>query len=100
MKGIYYLIIGSILISTVGCRSTRKIQVAISKKDTAQLVVLADDPKADSIRFIRETFQKIEENRIDFKTFSAKIRVNYQVSDGRNYDFNAFVHVRKDSGTA
>jgi hypothetical protein len=61
------------------------------------VVVLAEDPKADSIRFIQETFKKIEENRIDFNTFSAKIRVNYQVSDGGNNDFNAWVNVRKDS---
>jgi hypothetical protein len=97
MKGVYYLLICSILLLTVSCRSTRKIQVAITKKDTAQVVVLADDHKADSIRVIHETFRKIEENRIDFRTFSAKIKVNYQVKDGGNNDFTAFVNVRKDS---
>src|ERR1700733_4543329 len=97
MKGICFLFLGSMLLLAVSCRSTRKIQVAISKKDTAQVVLLADDHKADSIKFIQETLQKIKDNRIDFKTFSAKIKVNYQVSDGGNNDFTAFVNVRKDS---
>jgi hypothetical protein len=97
MVGVRYLFIYLVLFSIIGCRSTKKIQVAISKKDTAQVVVLSEDPRADSIRFINQTFQKIKENRIEFNSFSAKIKVNYQVSDGRNYDFNAFVHIRKDS---
>ena len=97
MRFIYSIFILLIFFEIAGCRSTRKIEVAISKKDTAQVVVLSDDHKADSIRFIHETFQKIEENRIDFRSFSAKLKVNYQVSDGRNNEFNAYVNVRKDS---
>jgi hypothetical protein len=97
MRGILYLLMGALLWIMLGCRSTKKIQVAFSKKDTAKVVILSNNPKEDSIQFIQDTFKKIKANRIEFNTFSAKIKVNYQVSDGRNYDFNAFVRVRKDS---
>jgi hypothetical protein len=98
MRGTICLLAVLALLATVACRSTKKIQTAISKKDTVKVVVLeTEDARADSLRFIREMFSKIHQNRIEFRTFSAKIKVNFQISDGRNYDFNAYVHVRKDS---
>jgi uncharacterized protein DUF4292 len=78
------------------CRSTKKIQSAISKKDSTETVVL-NDGRADSIRFIKETYDKLLKNRIDYKTFSAKINVDYQGANGKKYDVNAFVRMMKDS---
>jgi len=85
----------SIIIIT-SCRSTKKIQSAISKKDSTETVVL-NDARADSIRFIKETYDKLLMNRIDYKTFSAKINVDYQGANGKKYDVNAFVRMIKDS---
>ena len=55
------------------CRSTKKIQTAITPKDTA--VVVADLPVInageDSVKFIRENFNRVNSNRIGFTTFSA-----------------------------
>jgi hypothetical protein len=84
-------------IGFIGCRSTKKIQTAISHKDTAQAVVLSNDARTDSLRFIHEVFQKFQENQIHFKTFSAKIKVNFQISDGRNNEFTAYLSMKKDS---
>src|SRR5215213_958551 len=78
------------------CRSTKKIQTAISKKDTTQ-IVRVDNNKFDSSRYIREVYTGILRNHIDFNTFSAKVKVDYRGGDGKNYDFNAFLRVRKDS---
>jgi len=81
------------------CRSTKKIQHAItnSKADTTTVVVVKDDPKADSLKFIANIFSRVKRNNIDFKTFSAKIKVNYEGSDGKAYEFTAFMRILKDS---
>jgi Domain of unknown function (DUF4292) len=84
----------------LGCRSAKKIQKVIStpRKDTVQLVAkITDDPHADSVKFIDETFNRLQKNRISFKTFSAKMKVNYEGSDGNGYDFTAYMRIQKDS---
>jgi hypothetical protein len=78
------------------CRSTKKIQTAISKKDTTQ-IVRVDNAKFDSSGFIRQVYSNILRNHIDYNTFSAKVKVDYRGGDGKNYDFNAFLRMRKDS---
>ena len=101
MKKIFYLIGCLILIVLASCRSTKKIQKIITTPphtDTTQIVAtVSNDPKADSIKFIHDAFQKIQNNRIEFKTFSAKIKVHYQASDGKDNDFTAYVRILKDS---
>ena len=86
-----------ILIFT-SCRSTKKIQSAITKKDSVAVVaVIVNDPHADSMQFIREAYEKLMQNKINFETFSAKINTDYQGSDGKKYDVNVFVRMKKDS---
>jgi Domain of unknown function (DUF4292) len=83
-----------------GCRTTKKLQTAITKIDTVKaLPKIEENPNAreDSIRFIQETFEKIERNQIDFRTFSAKIKVDFEDKDGKKSDLTAFVRLRKDS---
>ena len=83
--------------AAASCRSTKKIQSAISKKDTAQIVRI-DNPRFDSSGFIKQVYHGVQQNRIiDFNTFSAKVKVDYRGGDGRSYDFNAFIRMRKDS---
>lgn len=84
----------------VACRSTKKIQTAISgvKKDTVAVVAIPDqDLHADSINFIRDTYNAIEKQKIDFTTFSAKVNVDYEGGDDKNYNVNAFIRMYKDS---
>jgi hypothetical protein len=82
------------------CRSAKKIQTAMSKKDTvAQLVnstATEADLKADSIKFIRDAYSRVLNHHIDYKTFSAKVKVNYEGADGKDYEFNAFLRMEKD----
>lgn len=98
MKNIFWLAISALLyISFFSCRSTKKLQTAINKKDT-QIVVqslpLTDD---DSSKIIDTIFDHLKKNHIDFNTFSAKIKVDYQDNKGKQPDVNAFVRMQKDS---
>ena len=79
------------------CRSTRKIQTAISTKKDTISIQPTSDPHADSMRFIHEAYSKLLANTIEFETFSAKINTDYQGSDGKKYDVNVFVRMKKDS---
>jgi hypothetical protein len=89
--------LGTAALLVSSCRSARKIQSAISvKKDTVETVATVD-LRGDSIRFMNETYHKLQQNKIEFETFSAKINTDYQGSDGKKYDVNVFVRMKKDS---
>jgi hypothetical protein len=92
----YIITVLVIFYIVVSCRSTRKINTAIAKKDTAQ-VVLVSNAKRDSIRFIQQVLGELQKKHIDFKTFSAKIKVEYTDKDGKGPDLTVFVRVIKDS---
>jgi hypothetical protein len=79
-----------------GCRSTKKISSTMTiKEDTA--IVVHNPAESDSVKFIKEAFDKMEKNHIDFNTFSAKVKMDYRDSKDRSYDFNAFIRIKKDS---
>ena len=83
----------------VSCRSTKKIQTAITKKDTTITTVKVPVQPAsnDSVSFIQNLLNKIDSNRINFQTFTAKVNIDYRGSDGKNYNVNANVRMYKDS---
>ena len=78
------------------CRSTKKISTAISKKDTTA-VVIKETSNEDSLNIIRNAVTNIHKKHTDFKTFSAKIKVDYQDSKGKQPGVTAFVRMVKDS---
>ncbi|HSQ43490.1 MAG TPA: DUF4292 domain-containing protein [Ginsengibacter sp.] len=78
------------------CRSTKKLQTAVSRKDT-QLVIAPTPVKTDSLKNAVGILKSLEKNRINFSTFSAKIKVQYEDYKGKQPDFNAFVRLYKDS---
>ena len=88
--GISLLYIGS------GCRSTKKLNTAVSKKDT----LILNNPSIvndDSIKGVVNILNSLEKNRIHFTTFSSKIKVQYEDSKGKQPDFNAFIRLYTDS---
>lgn len=87
------LIVG---ITMHGCRSSKKLQSVMTAKDTT-ITLLVNPAESDSARLVHTAFEKIHTNHIDFNTFSSKIKVDYKDSKQRNYDFNAFVRIQKDS---
>lgn len=88
--------IAFVLMASVGCRSTKTIQTAISKKDS---VSSGSDSSSrnDSITYIQQIYQGLTKNRIDYHSFSAKIKVDFEGADGKKNDFNAIIRLQKDS---
>ena len=98
MKSIRVLIFSvAVICFLISCRSTRQIQTAIAKKDSLQVVVAPGSSAADSAAFIRETVSRMQASTLDYTTFSAKINVDYQGTDGKKYDVNANLRMYKDS---
>lgn len=80
------------------CRSTKKIQTAITPKDTVAVVPIpVDNHKEDTVNFIKDNYSRILSNRLSFITFSAKIDVDYEDAEGKKYNVNAHVRMYKDS---
>ena len=87
-----------------GCRSTKKIQKVIATPSTRKDSVVSvapvtqpEDRHADSLRIIQQTVSGLTRNHINFQTFSARMHVHYEGGDGKDYEFNAFIHMKKDS---
>jgi hypothetical protein len=100
MKFFFYLSICTLLVGSFGCHTTKKIQKVISSsiKDTPVVVAaITDDPKADSLKFISDVLAKVGHKKISFKTFSGKMKVSYEGSDGKGSDLTAFLRIRADS---
>jgi uncharacterized UPF0146 family protein len=83
------------------CRSTRNIQTAIIKKDTVPAVVAiplpVKDLREDTVAFIKQHYASLLNNRISFTTFSAKIDVDYEDTEGKKFNVNAHLRMYKDS---
>lgn len=89
------LILFSAILLLASCRSTRKIQTAISKKDTVTLAL--ERNREDSLRFIRTTLAQLDSNRIQFTTFNSKVNIDYKGGDGKKYDVNGNIRMYRDS---
>jgi hypothetical protein len=98
-KFLSILVIIATLLVFGSCRSTKKIQQAIVKKDTVAVVAPVEKVPTheDTMRMVNEVLTNVQNKHIDFKTFSAKIRVDYSNSKGRQPDFVANVRMLKDS---
>ena len=71
-------IIATILL-VAACGTVKKvegIQDALSKKDTAQIVVVHQMPVVDSAAIVRDIMGKVAQQKINFKTFNPKIKVD------------------------
>ncbi len=97
MNYLIKILIGAILLFGVAaCRSTKKLQSAINRKDTA--IILSNNiSNVDSLNSALSILKSLEKNRISFKTFSAKVKVEYEDRNGKQPDFNAFIRLQKDS---
>src|ERR1700733_4950216 len=90
-----------------GCRSTKIISkaMAVRMDTTRQQMAAADstagkppeDLRADSLRVIRQALSGLAANRIDFTTFSGRVKVSYVGGDGNGAEVTAYINIRKDS---
>ncbi|MEP6746568.1 MAG: DUF4292 domain-containing protein [Bacteroidota bacterium] len=99
MKNVIRICLLVAVVIIASCRSAKKIQTAITKTktDTTQMTIV-DNAHADSILVIHDLLNKLNSNRItNFKTFSAKIKVNYRDKEGEQPELTVFIHMKKDS---
>lgn len=97
MRVAVYIVTSLVLLTS--CRSTRPLQSAVSKIDTVATspTLPTHSLREDSVAFIRETYEQIRKNYIDFTTFAAKVDVDYEDAEGKNFDVNAHIRMQKDS---
>lgn len=90
---IRFLFLFILIFSLISCSSTRRTQTSTVTKDTSLNLLT----KEDSAAFVKDAYNKIKENNIDFNFFSAKINLNYKDADQKEYNLNTFLRMKKDS---
>ena len=86
-----------LILLTYSCRTTKQINKAIAPKDTTVNVMPVNTSAADSLRIIHETVVKLQSHYINYNSFNAKIKVEYEDSKGKQPDITAVVRIIKDS---
>jgi len=95
-KIIYTACVSLVTLTFFSCKTTKQINKAIAPKDSAQ-VQLNDRSSIDSVVKLKNTVERLQQNYINFKTFNAKIKVDYQDNKGKQPDITAIVRIIKDS---
>lgn len=90
------VVAGLLVISTGSCDTAKKIQATIDKKDTTS-VHIRNSVNLDSTLVIKAAMDEIHRKRVDYKTFSAKIKVEFEDSKGKQPNITAYVRILKDS---
>ncbi len=96
-KNVAYLVL--IVLILQACSTTKKvqpIQTAITKKDTTHVVTITKDSNVDSVAIVKNILKDVSQEKINFTTFYAKIKVDYE-SPSDSKKFTAFVYMQKDS---
>ncbi|MEZ5027275.1 MAG: DUF4292 domain-containing protein [Ferruginibacter sp.] len=88
--------ISILLISLASCKTVKQINKVIAPKDSST-IILIDQSNIDSLQMISKTIENLKKNYIDFNTFNAKIKVEYQDNTGKKPDITAIVRIIKDS---
>src|SRR5215210_372051 len=85
-----------VMFSCRPAKKVQKIQEAISKVDTTPVIVIKDNKATDSAALIKDVYNKVIKNKIDFTTFNAKVRVAYSGKEGGD-EATAYIRLKKDS---
>jgi hypothetical protein len=93
LLGFLLLVIGFSACKTA--KKTQGLQDAMSKKDTTQAVIISE-VKIDSGAIVRDILTKVVKNKIEFNTFNAKIKVDYESAE-KSDNYTIYLSMRKDS---
>lgn len=99
MSKFYWVAVWAIISAIMllgSCKSTKTIQTAMNKKDTA-LVVNIKSPEVDSAAVISRFLGMVDSRIINFHTFSAKIKLEFTDPDGKTKEATAYIRLRRDS---
>ena len=97
MKKIAFTIV--VIVAIAGCRPAKKvehIQAAISKKDTSSRVIVTPEKVVDSLSIVKNIIADVTKNRIDFTTFTAKVKIEYEGKENSD-QATAYIRIQKDS---
>ena len=91
----------SLLVILFACRPAKKIQrtsetISNSKIDTTRLLTSSAAKTVDSAQLIKDVFDKVLKNKINFTTFNAKVKAAYKSNEG-DQDATAYIRLKKDS---
>lgn len=94
-RGIINLMILTGLLFLYSCSSSKKFKSTFPVTDSLITATdLADSPMRDSAM---KDLEALRDNRIDYKTFSAKVKVNYADAFGSQPEGNVVLRLYKDS---
>ncbi len=93
IQSFIFLLLGAFLLSN--CKSGKIITKAIAPRDTTKMVQIKSP--IDSIILIKTTKENIKKSNIDFKTFTAKVRLDIETTKGVEPDAIANIKMIKDS---
>ncbi len=96
MKQFLFLLLLVLAFSCKTVKKTQVIQEAITKKDTAQTIVIKESPKIDSAAIVRDILGKVVRSKINFETFNAKVKVTYEGLE-KSDTYIIYLSIRKDS---
>jgi outer membrane lipoprotein-sorting protein len=98
-QSISIFFIAVLMLFVPSCRTARHINKAIAPKPPKDtLAVVTPGLSAiDTARLISKAVNKLKDHYINFKTFSAKIKVQYEDSKGQQPDITAVVRIIYDS---
>jgi Domain of unknown function (DUF4292) len=75
------------------CKITKSINKAIAPKDSVSI----NQNSSDSFKIINTAKKTLNSHYINFKTFNAKIKIDYEDTKGKKPDIVAIVRIIKDS---
>lgn len=98
MKYFAFFLLSVVLLASCGpTRKVQRIENSISKKDTtATVIVKPQEPVIDSFSIVKHIVEGLEKQKIDFNTFSAKVKLNYEGKDEGD-QATAYIRMKKDS---
>lgn len=91
----YLIILLASLVLIGACRSTRKISSSIGVRDS--LVTVIDPKNSDSAHKVMAAFGKISTDRIEYSTFQARLKMDYDDGKKTYKDLNVVLRMKKDS---
>lgn len=91
MEKLVYLFVFIAL--SFGCRPAKKA----TRQNSNGAAIYAAASTMDSASFIEKTMNAVEQQRVEFSSFSARMKVATNNSDGKNNDFTAYLRIYRDS---
>lgn len=80
----------------ISCRTTKQINKVIQPKSNPVDATLLK-AREDSIQQVVEVYRSLQAQKIDFKTFQSKIKIESYGANGKNQDITAVIKMVKDS---